>query len=474
MALGCAFFVALCKSLLEKWRIIAMSNQENALARKFTTFSLLRFAMPTIIMMVFMGLYQVIDAMFISNYVNTDGLSAINIVTPVISFFYGLGAMFATGGSAIIAKKMGEGKDLEAKQNFTALVLIAVTIGIAFALLSTIFMDNLIFTLGGSEQILPYAREYLGILILFAPALLLQILFQNLFVTAGKPNLGLWLMVGAGVTNIVLDYIFMVLLHMGMTGAAIATGIGYSIATIAGIIVFSKRKGTLHFVKPLIKLKEWGQSCYNGSSEMVRELAQGITSAIFNIVMMRLAGEHGVAALAVLIYTQFLFVGVIVGFSMGVSPIVSYQYGAQNKEELRRLLKLCLFWVSLISVLLFIVCQVCAGVMTGFFVPRDSEVYRLAVGGFKIYAFVYLFNGIGMFTSTLFTALSNGKISAILSFTRTFALLTVFLLVFPNIWGITGAWLAPPTAEFLSFILAVALLWKYRNKYFGRNNTSDL
>lgn len=304
---------------------IAMSNQENALARKFQAFSLLRFAMPTIIMMVFMGLYQVVDAMFVSNYVNTVGLSAINIVTPVISFFYGLGTMFATGGSAIIAKKMGEGKDLEAKQNFTALVLIAVAIGIAFTLLSTIFMDNLIFALGGSKLILPYAREYLGILILFAPALLLQILFQNLFVTAGKPNLGLWLMVGAGVTNIVLDYIFMVLLHMGMAGAAIATGIGYSIATIAGIIVFSKRKGTLHFVKPLIKLKEWGQSCYNGSSEMVRELAQGITSLIFNIVMMRLAGEHGVAALAVLIYTQYLFVGVIVGFSMGVSPIMSYQ-----------------------------------------------------------------------------------------------------------------------------------------------------
>ena len=450
-----------------------MSIQENALARKFTTFSILRFALPTIIMMVFMGLYQVVDAMFISNYVDTDGLSAINIVTPVISFFYGLGTMFATGGSAIIAKKMGEKKDLEAKQNFTALVLIAVAIGIAVALFNTIFMDNLIFALGGSEQILPYAREYFRILMLFAPALLLQILFQNFFVTAAKPNLGLWLMVCAGVANIVLDYIFMVLLHMGMAGAAIATGIGYSIAAIAGIVVFSEPKGTLHFVKPLITLKEWGQSCYNGSSEMVRELAQGITSLIFNITMMRLAGEHGVAALAVLIYTGYLFVGVIVGFSMGVSPVLSYQYGAQNKGELRRLLKLCLFWVSFISVLLFIVCQVSAGVMTGFFVPRDSEVYGLAVGGFQIYAFVNLFNGIGMFTSALFTALSNGKISAILSFVRTFALLAVFLLAFPTIWGITGAWLAPPTAEFIASILAIALLVKYRHKYFSNGLTTE-
>lgn len=444
-----------------------MSNEDNALARKFTMISLLRFAMPTIIMMVFMGLYQVVDAMFISNYVNTDGLSAINIVSPVISLLYGLGAMFATGGSAIIAKKMGEGKGSEAKQNFTAIVVIAIAFGITMALLSTIFLDNLIFALGGSEQILPYARKYLGIIILFAPAILIQVLFQNLFVTAGKPKLGLVVMVAAGVSNIVLDYVCMVVLDMGMAGAAIATGFGYSLATITGLILFSKPKGTLHFVKPHIKLKEWGLSCYNGSSEMVREVALGITTLIYNLVMMRLAGENGVAALSVLIYTQYLFVALIVGFSMGVSPIMSYQYGAKNREELRQLLKLCLFWVACISVLLFTICQVSAGVMTRFFVPQDSEVYRLAVDGFEIYAFVYLFNGMGMFASALFTALSNGKVSAILSFIRTFALFTIFLLVFPNIWGITGAWLAPPTAEFFSMILAIVLLVKYRHKYFS-------
>lgn len=447
-----------------------MSNQkkeENVLAKKFTIRSLFRFALPTIIMMVFMGIYQVADALFVSNYVNTDGLSAINIVTPAISFFYGLGVMFATGCSAIIAKKMGEGKDVEAKENFTAIVLVAIIVGLLIAIFSIIFLDNLIYALGGSEKILPYARQYLGTIILFAPAILIQVLFQNLFVTAGKPKLGLIIMFGAGATNIVLDYCFVVLLSMGMIGSAISTGIGYSISTIAGLIIFSKPKGTLHFVRPKIKLKELGFSCYNGSSEMVREVAQGITSVIFNIVMMRLAGEHGVAALAVLIYTQFLFVGVIVGFSMGVSPIISYQYGAQNRSELRRLLKLCLSSMTFISILLFTICQLSARTVTGFFVPENSEVYSIAVDGFKIYAFVYLFNGISMFISALFTALSNGKISAILSFVRTFALLTIFLLVFPNIWGLTGAWLAPPVAELLSVILSVVLLLKYRSKYFG-------
>ncbi len=443
-----------------------MNNEENALSKKYTLRTLIGFAVPTMIMMLFNALYTGVDAIFVSRYVNTNALSAINIVMPVTSILWGLGTMFATGGSALIAKKMGEKNDKEARHNFTAIIVVGCLLGVLLAILGTVFLDEIITALGANENVLPYGRTYMGLLIWFAPAILIQVLFQNLFVTAGKPEMGLIVMIGAGVANLVLDFLFIAVLDMGILGAALGTGVGYCISTVAGLVLFSQRKGTLHFSKPRITLRELGLCCYNGSSEMVTQLATAITMFILNITMMRYAGADGVAAATIVGNTQYLFTTLVLGFSMGVAPIISYQFGAQNRSELRRIIKLCLFYVVAISVVLFVVCGVTASLITGLYTEKGSEAYDIAVNGFRIFTFSFLFSGIAVFTSAMFTALSNGKISAILSFVRTFALLTVFLLVLPQILGVNGIWLATPLADFIGALLAISLLAASRKKYF--------
>lgn len=455
--------------------VFALREQDNnVLANRYNLGTLIGFAAPTMVMMLFNALYTGVDAIFVSRYVNTYALSAINIVMPVISILWGLGTMFATGGSAIIAKKMGEGKDKEATQNFSAIILVGCVLGIILALIGTIFLDDTILCLGASAKVLPYGHEYLGLLIWFTPAILIQVLFQSLFVTAGKPQLGLLVMIGAGVTNLVLDYLFIVVLRMGIVGAAIGTGVGYCISTIVGLILFSQRKGTLHFTKPQIKLHELWLCCYNGSSEMITQFATAITMFILNITMMQYAGENGVAAATIIGNTQYLFTTLALGFSMGVAPIISYQYGAKNKGELRRVMKLCLFLVGSISVVLFAICALIAPAITGLYAKQGSAAYQIAVDGFHIFMFCFLFNGLGVFTSAVFTALSNGRVSAILSFVRTFALLTAFLFVLPRILGIDGIWLATPLADFIGALLSVALLFVYRNKYFSKKTVATL
>lgn len=447
-----------------------MGNQKerNALARKYHFTSLIRFALPTMVMMLFNALYTGVDAIFVSRYVSTDALAAINIVMPVTSILWGLGTMFATGGSAIIAKKMGEGKEKEARQNFSAIILTGTILGTALMLIGTIFLDEIIMALGANAKVLPYGVEYLGFLILFAPAVLIQVLFQSLFVTAGKPQLGLFVMVGAGVTNLILDSLFIVVLRMGIMGAALGTGIGYCISTIAGLVLFSRKKGTLYFTTPQIMAKELGLCCYNGSSEMIAQLATAITMYILNITMMRVAGENGVAAATIVGNAQYLFTTLVLGFSMGAAPIISYQFGAKDKGELRRIVRLCVLYVISMSAVLFVTCFLTAPAITGLHARQGTEAYQIAVDGFHIFAFSFLFSGISIFTSAMFTALSNGKVSAVLSFTRTFALLAAFLLVFPHIWGVAGVWLATPLADFFGALLSVALLIRYGEEYFVR------
>ncbi|MCD8352130.1 MAG: MATE family efflux transporter [Planctomycetaceae bacterium] len=466
-----AFFIALSRAIYMEFFTLR-KQEENALAKRFNMGSLLAFAAPTMVMMLFNAMYESVDSIFVSRYVSTDALSAINIVMPVISILWGLGIMFATGASALIAKKMGEGNNQEARRNFSAIVLVGCAFGILLALVGNIFLDDLLLVLGASARVLPYGRVFLGFLLWFAPATLVQVLFQSLFVTAGRPRLGLAVMIGAGVTNLVLDYLLIVEVKLGIMGAAIGTGAGYCIATIAGLILFSRQKGTLHFTKPGIRAKELGLCCYNGSSEMVTQLAAAITIYVSNITIMRYAGENGVAAATIMNNTQYLFTTLAMGFSMGVAPVLSYQYGAKNTRELRRIMKFCLFWVGLFSVVLFGICAITAPAISGLYAPPGSPTYQLAVNGFRIFMFCFLFRGIGVFTSAVFTALSNGKVSAILSFVRTFALLTVFLLVFPRLLGLNGVWLATPLADGAGALLSIALLLGHRKKYFGERSPS--
>ncbi|WLD29714.1 Multidrug export protein MepA [Clostridioides difficile] len=439
--------------------------KDNLLAQRFNLFSLLKFAFPTIFMMIFMGLYTIVDTIFVSRFVDTNALSAINIVCPIINIIVGLGTMLATGGSAIVACKMGNDDTDGAKKIFTLTILSGAIIGILITSIGLIFMDNIIIWLGASDILIQYCRSYLFIILIFASANILQVLFQSLFVTAGKPQFGLWLVLGAGCTNIILDYVFIVPLQMGIGGAALATGIGYLIPTIAGIVFFSKNKGVLRFCIPKLDKKVLFEICFNGSSEMVGQLSTAVTTFLFNIMMMRLIGEDGVAAITIIIYSQFLLTSLYIGFSMGVAPIISYNYGSRNNIQLKYIFKICILFISVASLLVFVFSMVCSPTIVEVFSQKGSNVYEITRSGFYIFSFSFLFCGYNIFTSSMFTALSNGKISAILSFLRTFGFITIGLLTLPNVLNIDGIWLAVPIAEFLTLFLTVSFIYRYNNKY---------
>ena len=437
----------------------ATSTREpvNALDRVSGLLSLLRFAFPTMVMMVFNGLYTIVDVIFVARFVNTDALSAINIINPAMGVLWGLSTMLGTGGSALIARKMGEGDNAGARRNFTLLILTGLLLGLFFSCLGLLFLDRIIRALGATDLLAPYCRTYFGALLLFTPAALLLALFAILFITAGKPALNMALIIASGLTNIALDYIFIVPLGMGVAGAALATGIAFLIPPLGGLCFFLRSKGPLHFTRPGMRLSEFGGVCFNGSSEMIAQLSISVTTFLFNITMLRLAGEAGVAALTIMAYSEYFLVTLFLGFSMGVSPVISYNYGSGNHARQRRILRSCLLFIS--------VTMLGASRLIGIFAPPDSRVFALADQGFHIFAFSFLFCGYGIFASSLFTALSNGKISAIVAFLRTFALIAIFLLVLPKFFGLNGVWLAAPLAEALAALAAAVFVWRWRGNY---------
>lgn len=434
----------------------------NPLAQKFTCISLLQFAVPSILMMVFMGLYTIIDTIFVSRLVNTDALSAMNIVCPIINLTVGLSALLATGGNAIISRKMGAGAESEARENFTFLIFSGIILGIVITLLGLLFLHQLVIGLGASDRLLPYGEDYLGVLLLFTPFAILQVLFQNLFVTAGKPCLGLWLSIVAGCTNAILDYLFIAVFHMGIAGAALGTGIGYTLPAIVGCIFFWKSKGTLYFTRIVIDLGVLKECCINGSSEMVSQLAAAVTTFLFNAAMMRLVGEPGVAAITILIYSQFLLSSLYFGFSMGVAPVLGYQYGRKDHQQLKKVFHICIRVIACTSFLIFLLSYCKGEFIASIFAKDDQDVYSLAKQGFQIFSFSFLFSGVNIFTSAMFTALSNGKVSAVLSFMRTLVFITLALLVFPYLWGIQGVWLSIPFAEAAAAVLSLITVFAYR------------
>lgn len=406
-------------------------------------------------MMIFMGLYTVVDTIFVARFVDTNALSALNIVCPVINLIVGFGTMLATGGSAIIARKMGAGKQTRAAQDFTLIIAVGILSGVLIAVTGTAFIDGIVQYLGANRILFPYCREYLFILLLFTPASILQVLFQNLFVTAGRPGLGMLLGISAGIANIFLDYFFMVPLQMGIKGAALGTGIGYLIPAAAGLLFFSAGKSNLHFKRPVIDIAVLTESCTNGCSEMVSQGAAAVTTYLFNRIMMRLLGENGVAAITILIYTQFLLNALFIGFSMGVAPVISYHYGKRDKKQLKNIFSICMRFVFFLSVSVFMAAFLFGPQLVHIFSEKGTPVYEIARNGFLIFPFSFLFCGLNIFISAAFTALSNGKLSAVLSFLRTFGFITVLLLTLPALFGVTGVWLAVPVAELLAAIVAL-------------------
>lgn len=438
---------------------------QNPLAKNFTIKSLLQFAFPTILMMVFMGLYTIGDTIIISHFVHTDALSALNIVTPVINVIVGLGAMLASGGSAIVARKMGEGNAKRASQDFTWIVLAGVIVGAIVAITGSLLIDNMIWGLGASELLFPYCKQYLFILLLFTPASMMQVLFQNLIVTAGKPGFGMILSISAGVINVLLDYIFVVPMNMGIAGSALGTGIGYMIPTVIGIVFFLKSKGTLRFQKPMIDFHVLWESGSNGFSEMVSQIATAVTTFLFNMRMMKLLGENGVAAITIIIYAQFLLTALYIGFSMGVAPIISYNFGSKDYDRLKRIFRICLLFICMVSVAIFAAAMLLGSPLVRIFSPIGTPVYEIARQGFLIVPISFLFCGFNILVSATFTALSNGKVSAIISTLRTFVFISLALLILPQFFDVVGVWIAVPLAELLTIFVSLAFILTNKKVY---------
>ena len=437
---------------------------ESVLDREWRAGSLLRFALPTIFMMVFMGLYTVADTIFAARFVNTDALSSINIVCPVIHVTVGLGTMLATGGNAIISRNLGAGKERAAREAFTLLIIVGAATGVLIFLCGTVWIDPLIYALGASGRLFPYCKEYLMALLPFLPANILQTLFSNLFVTAGRPGLGFGLSILSGAANILLDYLFMVPCGLGVRGAALGTGFGCLIPTAAGLVCFSRNKGPLSFTRPNWNWAVIRETCFNGSSEMVSQLADAVTTFLFNRAMMDLLGEDGVAAVTIMIYAQFLLNACHTGYAIGVAPIIGFHYGKGDRVRQKKVFSVSMRFVGAASGLVFALSRFGGPYAVRLFAGEGAAVCQIAADGLAIFSYSFLFCGLNIFTSAMFTALSNGKLSAALSFLRTFGLLSGGILLLPRLWGVNGVWLAVPVAEGIMFVLSVICLTRFHKR----------
>ena len=320
--------------------------------------------------------------------------------------------------------------------------------------------------LGATPSLYDYCYDYLLILILAAPLAVFQMLFQTFFVTAGKPNLGLATTVIGGCVNIVFDYIFIAIFHMGVTGAAVATAMGYAVPALVGLLYFTfNRKGTLYIVKPVFRKKVLLYSCTNGSSEMVNNIAVSVTTFLFNILMLQYAGEAGVAAITVVLYAQFLMTSVFMGFSSGIAPMISYNYGRQNIPQLKNLFRISIRIVVIVSLFIFLISELFASYVVRVFTSPESDVFQLARHGFLLFSVSFLFTGVNIFSSAMFTAFSNGKVSAIISFLRTFVFLVLSLVLLPLLMDIDGIWIAVPVAEALALAVSIFYLVVHRKTY---------
>lgn len=437
-----------------------------SLAKNFNMKTLITFAFPNMIMMIFLSLYTIIDGMFISGFVGTDALSATNMVYPVTSIEMAFSIMIATGGSAVIAKKLGEGSQKEARSILTALTILTAVLGVIIAVLSIVFLKPIVYLMGASQVQFGYCVTYLGLLSVFVPFFLLETMFQIFFVTAGRPGLGLIVTMSAGITNIVLDYIFMGPLKMGVAGAAVATGIGHVVVAVCGIVFFAfSKNNSVKFFKPDFNFKVIIRAMLNGSSEMVTNTATAVTTFLFNYEFLKFYGEDGVAAITIVMYFQFVFTSVFFGYANGVAPVISFKYGMQDIRQLKSIYRHSMIFIIVCSVGMFALSILSIGSVLKFFTSPDSGVYGLTIHGFKIYATSFIIMGISIYASSLFTAFSDGLVSAVISFARTFIFLVGTVTVLPVVLGREGVWLAVPAAEAMGLAVAVFFLISKHKKY---------
>ena len=441
-----------------------MENQ-NIYEKPVTLKNILKFAVPTIAMTVFMSFYTMVDGLFVSNLIGTNALSAINLTAPIIQLVTAISTMLATGGSAVIMKKMGEHKADEAKEDFTFLILINVLAGIVMCAVGYLAMNHIFAGMNLSTDVEGYCVEYLSRYLVFTVPILLMNNFTLYMIASEKANLSLICSVTGGVLNMVLDYVFIAWFDMGIRGAAVATGLGYSVTAVAGLFVFSQKKSLLHLKKPVFRLKVLVSAATNGCSEMATALVTGIITMMFNWTMLHYVGEDGVAAVTIIMYVLMFASSLYTGYSYGVAPMLSFYYGEQNHEKLKKMVGVSLKVISFISILTVAASYTLTRPLVSVFARPDNPVHDLAVTGNRICTIALFFIGFNIFASGMFTALSNGVVSAVLAFSRSFVFMLITMIVLPIILGVNGIWLATPVAELMALALSVFMFLKYRKRY---------
>ena len=440
-------------------------EQEHAYLKPVTLKNILKFAVPTIAMTVFMSFYTMVDGLFVSNLMGTGALSAINLTAPVIQLVTAVSTMLATGGSAVIMRKTGEHKTEEAKEDFTSLILVNVLVGIIMCGLGYLSMNRIFSSMNLSPEVEGYCVEYLNRYLVFTVPILLMNNFTLYMIASEKAALSLVCSVAGGVLNMVLDYVFIAGLDMGIGGAAMATGMGYSVTAVVGLFVFADRKNLLHFKKPVFRLRVLVNAAANGCSEMATALVTGIVTMMFNWTMLRYVGEDGVAAVTIIMYVLMFASSLYTGYSYGVAPMVSYYYGEQNREKLKKLIAVSLKVIGVISVVTMAGSLAFTKPLVSVFTRSDNPVFGLAVTGNRICSAALLFIGFNIFASGMFTALSNGGVSAVLAFSRSFVFMAAAVAILPAVLGVSGIWLATPVAELMALALSGGMFVKYRKGY---------
>ena len=432
----------------------------------FTYSKLFRAVLPSILMMVFISIYSVVDGLFISNFVGKTAFASINLIYSVIAIIGAIGFMIGSGGSALVSKTLGEKDNDKANQYFSMFIYLTIILGIIVSAIIFIYLPDIAVLLGAEDNMIEYCVTYGRICLVFQTFFITQNTFQSFFVTAEKPQLGLYLSLISGCMNMLLDFVFIVPLKMGVVGAALATGISQFIGAVVPLIYFKVNdKLIIKLVKPTFEIKPLLKGCLNGISEFSTNISVSIIGMIFNLILMNIAGENGVASYGVILYVQFIFLAIFFGYSMGVSPIIGYNYGAQNKEELQNVFKKSMKIIFYVTICLVILSEVLARPLSMIFVGYDRELLDLTTRGFRIFAISFLFAGFNIFASAFFTALNNGIISLILSLARTFLFQLIAVLIFPSLLGIDGIWISVVFSELLAIFLSMLYIAFNRKKY---------
>ena len=436
------------------------------LSDHFTYKRLLRFVISPVLMMIFTSLYSIVDGFFVSNYVGKTPFVAVNLIMPVMMGIGTVGFMIGTGGSAIVSKTLGEGKRELAQRYFSMLVYTAIILGGLLSAAGFIFIRPISEALGATGELLDHCIVYGRILFLSMTAFILQSVFHSFFIAAEKPGLSLRVSLAAGLTNIVLDYVFIAVFRWGIAGAAIATAIGEVIGGVVPILYFSRKNNSLlRLTRTRFDGRVLLKTCANGASEMVTNLSMSIVNILYNFQLMKLAGEDGVAAYGVIMYVNFIFMAIFLGYSIGSAPIVSYHYGAQNHAELKNLFKKSLLLVCGAGIILTVLAEVFSGPLVGIFVSYDAGLFEMTRHGFRLYALAFLMMGINVWGSAFFTALNNGAVSAAISFLRTLVFQIAAVLVLPLLLGVSGIWLAVVVAEALALAVTIFFLATKKKRY---------